>query len=123
MAVVEGGKHAITEYSTIEEFGFLSLVRLKLRTGRTHQIRVHMAHLNHPIFGDPTYGGRRIHYGAVTGRYKSFTHDLLMLLPRQALHARTLGFLHPVTRERVIFESTLPDDMQQALERIRAYTA
>jgi 23S rRNA pseudouridine1911/1915/1917 synthase len=123
MAVVEGGKHAITEYRTIEEFGFLSLVRLKLRTGRTHQIRVHMAHLKHPIFGDPTYGGRRIHYGAVTGGYKSFIHDLLMLLPRQALHARTLGFLHPVTRERVIFESALPDDMQQALERIKAYTA
>lgn len=120
MAVVEGGKHAITEYTTIEDFGPLSLVRLKLRTGRTHQIRVHLSHNRHPIFGDPTYGGRRIHYGLVTGRYKSFIHDLLMLLPRQALHARTLGFLHPLTRERVLFESVIPPDMTEILGRIRS---
>lgn len=120
MAVVEGGKHAVTEYETIEDFGPLSLLRLKLRTGRTHQIRVHLSHRKHPIFGDPTYGGRRIHYGSVTGRYKSFVHDLLLLLPRQALHARTLGFLHPLTRERVFFASALPADMTEALERIRA---
>lgn len=120
MAVVEGGKQAVTEYTTIEDFGPLSLVRLKLRTGRTHQIRVHLSHMKHPIFGDPTYGGRRIHYGSVTGRYKSFINGLLQLLPRQALHARTLGFVHPTTRERVHFESALPADMREALERIRA---
>jgi 23S rRNA pseudouridine1911/1915/1917 synthase len=121
MAVVEGGKHAVTEYASVEDFGFLSLIRLKLRTGRTHQIRVHLAHVKHPIFGDPTYGGRRIHYGAVTGRYKNFINDLLQLLPRQALHARTLGFIHPVSREKVVFERPLPADMQEALERIREY--
>ncbi len=123
VAVVEGGKYAATEYTVIEDFGFVSLVRLKLRTGRTHQIRVHMAHVRHPVFGDPTYGGRRIHYGAVTGRYKSFIHELLLLLTRQALHARTLGFTHPVTGERVAFESPLPPDMQEALQRIRDYVA
>lgn len=121
MAVVENGKQAVTEYSVIEDYGFLSLVRLKLRTGRTHQIRVHMASRNHPIFGDPTYGGRRIHYGAVTGRFKSFIHEQLLQLPRQALHARTLGFLHPSSRERVSFESALPADMQRLLEAIREY--
>ncbi len=123
VAVVEGGKYAATEYTVLEDFGFVSLVRLKLRTGRTHQIRVHMAHVRHPVFGDPTYGGRRIHYGAVTGRFKSFIHELLTLLPRQALHARTLGFMHPVTKEHVVFESALPDDMREALDRIRAYAA
>ncbi|MBE0645042.1 MAG: RluA family pseudouridine synthase [Bacteroidetes bacterium] len=123
VAVVEGGKYAATEYTVLEDYGFISLVRLKLRTGRTHQIRVHMAHVHHPVFGDPTYGGRRIHYGSVTGRFKSFIHELLILLPRQALHARTLGFVHPVTEERAAFESPLPADMREALDRIRAYAA
>lgn len=121
MAVVENGKQAVTDYSMIEDYGFLSLVRLKLRTGRTHQIRVHMASRNHAIFGDPTYGGRRIHYGEVTARFKRFIHEQLMLLPRQALHARTLGFLHPLSRERVFFESPLPEDMQRTLDAIREY--
>jgi 23S rRNA pseudouridine1911/1915/1917 synthase len=123
IAVVEGGKHAVTEYEVLVDFGFLSLVRLKLRTGRTHQIRVHMAHVRHPVFGDPTYGGRHIHYGSVTGRFKLFIHEMLMLLPRQALHARTLGFIHPVSKEPVSFESPLPADMQEALERIHAFVA
>ena len=121
MAVVENGKQAVTEYSLIEDYGFLSLIRLKLRTGRTHQIRVHTASRHHPIFGDPTYGGRRIHYGAVTALFKRFIHDQLMLLPRQALHARTLGFLHPISRERVFFECPLPADMQRTLDAIREY--
>ncbi|MFZ1730622.1 MAG: RluA family pseudouridine synthase [Bacteroidota bacterium] len=123
VAVVEGGKQAVTEYTVLVDFSFLSLVRLKLRTGRTHQIRVHMAHVGHPVFGDPTYGGRRIHYGAVTGRFKTFIHEMLLLLPRQALHARTLGFIHPVSHEPVSFDSPLPPDMQEALERIYAYVA
>ncbi len=123
VAVVEGGKHAVTEYAVLIDFGFVSLVRLKLRTGRTHQIRVHMAHVKHPVFGDPTYGGRRIHYGAVTGRFKIFIHELLLLLTRQALHARTLGFIHPVTKLPVSFESPLPEDMKEALERLHAYAS
>ncbi|MFA6233659.1 MAG: RluA family pseudouridine synthase [Bacteroidota bacterium] len=123
VAVVEGGKEAVTEYEVLIDFGFLSLVRLKLRTGRTHQIRVHMAHVRHPVFGDPTYGGRRIHYGLVTGRFKTFIHELLLLLPRQALHARTLGFIHPVTKQPISFESQLPADMLEALDRIHAFIA
>ncbi|MBR9976752.1 MAG: RluA family pseudouridine synthase [Bacteroidetes bacterium] len=122
IAVVEGGKPAITEYTTLEDFGFLSLLRVKLRTGRTHQIRVHMAFRKYPVFGDPAYGGRRIHYGSVTGRFKNFINELLVLLPRQALHARTLGFVHPESREQVFFECELPGDMREALARIRAFT-
>ncbi len=121
MAVVEDGKEARTDYEVLEDFGPLCLVRLRLHTGRTHQIRVHMAHMRHPLLGDPTYGGRRILYGAVTGPYKHFIEQLLTLLPRQALHARTLGFTHPVSGARVLFEAPLPRDMEQALEMLRDY--
>ncbi|MBL0175830.1 MAG: RluA family pseudouridine synthase [Ignavibacteria bacterium] len=121
MAVVEGGKEAVTGYEVLRSFGHLSLLRLRLRTGRTHQIRVHLSHLHHPVFGDPTYGGRRILYGSVTQRYKQFIEKLLDVMPRQALHARTLGFVHPVTRERVFVESALPADMQLVLDRLEEY--
>jgi 23S rRNA pseudouridine1911/1915/1917 synthase len=121
MAVVDEGKEARTDYEVLEDFGPLCLVRLRLHTGRTHQIRVHMAHERHPLFGDPTYGGRRIMYGAVTGPYKQFIEKLLTVLPRQALHARTLGFTHPVSGERMIFEAQLPGDMEQALAMLRDY--
>lgn len=120
MAVVEGGKEAVTEYRLIESFEHLSHLRLRLRTGRTHQIRVHLSHLHHPVFGDPTYGGRRILYGTVTQKYKTLIADLLHILPRQALHAKTLGFVHPATRERVFFESALPADMEEVLCRLRS---
>jgi len=121
MAVVEGGKEAVTEYSVLRDYGFLSHIRLRLRTGRTHQIRVHMSHIRHPVFGDPTYGGRRILYGTVTTRFKMLINELLGILPRQALHARTLGFKHPSSGEVVAFESSLPDDMRLALERIEQF--
>lgn len=123
MAVSDTGKNAITEYETLESWGSLSLVRLRLHTGRTHQIRVHLSTQHHPVFGDPTYGGRRIHYGPSTGTFKHFIEELLRILPRQALHARTLGFRHPVSGEWIDCASTLPDDMQTALRRVREYFA
>lgn len=120
IAVVEGGKHAVTEYEVMESFAYLTLLRLHLRTGRTHQIRVHLAHVHHPVFGDPTYLGRRIAWGPGTPRQKTEVDRWLGLLPRQALHAATLGFLHPVTGRRHRFAAPLPADMQTVLDDLRA---
>jgi 23S rRNA pseudouridine1911/1915/1917 synthase len=119
IAVLDDGKPATTKYEVIEEFDNLSLIRLKLLTGRTHQIRVHLASENKPVFGDQTYGGRRIVYGGVTPKRKAFVHNLFQQLPRQALHAKTIGFVHPDTREKVFFESELPGDMTYVLEQLR----
>jgi 23S rRNA pseudouridine1911/1915/1917 synthase len=119
MAVVAGGKAAVTEYTLLEQFPYLSLVKLKLRTGRTHQIRVHLAHIHHPVFGDPAYNGRQILFGSGSQKQKAEVQRLLGIMKRQALHARTLGFLHPVTGERISFASALPDDMVQVLELLR----
>ena len=113
------GKFAATEYEVLEEFKFLSLIRLKLRTGRTHQIRVHLLHIGHPVFGDPTYHGRRINYGELTARHRQEVTDLLKLMNRQALHAKTLGFVHPATRQRLHFDSELPGDFQDVLTEIK----
>ncbi|MFZ1083284.1 MAG: RluA family pseudouridine synthase [Candidatus Kryptoniota bacterium] len=117
-AVVENGKFAATEYEVLKEFRFLSLVRLKLRTGRTHQIRVHLSHIGHPVFGDPTYHGRRINYGEMTPRFKQEISDLLKIMNRQALHAKTLGFIHPATKEHLHFDSDLPQDFAEVLAEI-----
>ena len=95
MAVVKDGKTAVTDYTVLESFAYLSLVRLRLRTGRTHQIRVHLAHVQHPVFGDATYNGRRLLYRPGTPRQKGEVQSMLAILPRQALHARTLGFQRP----------------------------
>ncbi len=115
-AVVREGKPAVTEYRILRRFSAgLSLITLKLRTGRTHQIRVHLAHIRHPVFGDPTYGGRRIAYGETTQKRKARIANLLKIMPRQALHAKTLGFIHPVTKEFMRFDSDLPEDMQMLL--------
>lgn len=114
------GKWAVTHYEVIERFRMLSLVRLRLETGRTHQIRVHLAHLGHPVFGDPVYGGRKRH---VTGLNVDDTRILVNLLhgfKRQALHARALGFVHPVTKQPLHFESDLPEDMQTLIEALRS---
>lgn len=113
------GRHAVTYYSVIEEFGFASLLKLNLKTGRTHQIRVHLSSMNHPIFGDRTYGGDRICYGAALPKMKSRVDNLLEIMPRQALHAKTLGFIHPHTNEMVRFDSQLPQDMKDLLEKLR----
>jgi len=119
MAVVAGGKAAVTEFTVLEQFSYLALLRLKLRTGRTHQIRVHLAHISHPVFGDPTYGGRRIVWGPGTPGQKSVVQRLLGLIGRQALHARTIGFVHPVTQKQVFFESQIPADMAAVLDALR----
>ncbi len=122
MAVVEeGGKLAITTYETQERLYLLSLVKLKLGTGRTHQIRVHMAHIGHPVFGDAVYGGRNRRMGALTAGERKIAARYLERLPRQALHARTLGFEHPYTKQWLQFDSDLPEDMRQLLEMAREY--
>ncbi|RJP58632.1 MAG: RluA family pseudouridine synthase [Melioribacteraceae bacterium] len=113
------GKHAHTFYEVIEEFEFASLIKLKLKTGRTHQIRVHMSHINHPIFGDPTYGGRVIVHGSNLPKMKSRIHNLLEIMPRQALHAKTLGFYHPIKKEKILVDSELPDDMNLLIDKLR----
>jgi 23S rRNA pseudouridine1911/1915/1917 synthase len=113
------GKTAVTLYEVIEEFEFTSLIKLNLRTGRTHQIRVHLSSLNHPVFGDATYGGRDIHYGLQLPKVKSRVNNLLGIMPRQALHAKTIGFIHPHTKEFVKFTSGLPEDFSQLLEKLK----
>jgi 23S rRNA pseudouridine1911/1915/1917 synthase len=118
VAVTAEGKHAVTDYEVIKEFEFLSLIRLKLHTGRTHQIRVHLAHIGHPVFGDPTYGGRGHQWGGLAGSMAHHAQNLLKLIGRQALHAKTIGFIHPVTKEQVEFGSDLPEDMQDVLKQL-----
>ena len=120
MAVVDGGKSAATEYTVLEQFPYLALLRLKLRTGRTHQIRVHLAHINHPVFGDPTYNGRRIVWGSGGGAQKSEVQRFLALMPRQALHAKTIGFVHPSTRRVLFFDTRLPADMAGLLDLLQS---
>ena len=115
----EKGKLSITNYEVLEEYEFLSLLKLNLKTGRTHQIRVHMSHSGHPVFGDETYGGREPHSVNLTSNIKSQIKNLLELIPRQSLHARVLGFIHPHTKESLRFDSELPDDMKQILERVK----
>jgi 23S rRNA pseudouridine1911/1915/1917 synthase len=119
--VREGGKYACTEYSVIERFHACTLLALKLRTGRTHQIRVHCAHIKHPLVGDEQYGGGQALVGGNSASLRHHAEKLLALIPRQALHARTLGFTHPKTGKWLEFESALPDDFAQALEAARAF--
>jgi len=123
MAVVAPGKgkRAITHYKTIEKFGYTTMTQFRLETGRTHQIRVHAAHLKHPIFGDVTYGGDRIRYGKDEGQRRAFYKNLFKMLPRQALHAASLGFKHPATGKEMDFDAELPQDMQDVVERLRSF--
>lgn len=115
------GKPAVTHYRVTEKLGYVSLVECKLETGRTHQIRVHFQHIRHPLFNDPVYGGDRILKGTTFSKYKQFIENCFRILPRQALHARSLAFDHPVTRKRMVFDSELPDDMQQVIGKWRNY--
>ncbi len=115
------GKHAVTHYKVLEELGYVNLIQCQLETGRTHQIRVHMKYLGHPLFNDDTYGGDQVLRGTTFSKYKQFVHNCFKMLPRQALHAKTLGFVHPVTGEEMLFDSELPDDMTQVIDRWRDY--
>ncbi len=115
------GKPAITHYSVIEDYGYVSLVECRLETGRTHQIRVHFSHIKHPLFNDEEYGGEKILRGTTFARYQQFVRNCFTILPRQALHAKSLSFDHPVTGKRLSFDSELPDDMQKVTEKWRNY--
>lgn len=117
------GRNAVTHYKVLERFHYVTLLECRLETGRTHQIRVHMQYLKHPLFNDEVYGGDKILRGTVTAKYSKFVENCFKILPRQALHAMSLGFTHPTTGEAMYFESPLPDDMQEAIKKWRKYTA
>lgn len=115
------GKEAITHYKVLERFGYVTLVECILETGRTHQIRVHMKHIGHPLFNDDFYGGDKILKGTVFAKYKQFVENCFAICPRQALHAKTLGFIHPTSGKEMFFESSLPDDIQTVIDKWRIY--
>ncbi len=115
------GKHAVTHWRVIERLRYVSLVECKLETGRTHQIRAHMKFIGHPLFNDAMYGGDKIRKGTQFSKYKTFVQNCFTLLPRQALHAKSLGFIHPKTEVPLFFESPLPEDMESVLEKWRGY--
>ena len=117
----DAGKPAITHYKVLERLGYVTLVECQLETGRTHQIRAHMKHIGHTLFNDERYGGNAILKGTSFSKYKQFVENCFKLLPRQALHAKTLGFEHPKTGEWMQFDSTIPTDLQEALEKWRHY--
>lgn len=117
----EAGKHAVTHYKVIERLNYVTLVECKLETGRTHQIRVHMKYIGHTLFNDTRYGGDRILKGTVYSKYKHFIENCFDIMPRQALHAATLGFIHPVTGKEMFFEAPLPAEFQAVLEKWRKY--
>lgn len=116
------GKHAITHYKVIERFGYTTLIECTLETGRTHQIRVHMDWIGHPLFNDERYGGDRILKGTVYSKYKKFVENCFEIIPRHALHAHTLGFIHPVTKKEMFFVNPIPKDLQYAIEKWRSFS-
>ncbi len=118
----EIGKHAVTHYKVLERLGYVTLISCKLETGRTHQIRVHLKHIGHTIFNDERYGGNQILKGTTFTKYKQFIDNCFKTLPRQALHAKTLGFEHPTTGEFISFDTQLPNDMQKCIEKWREYS-
>ena len=118
----EFGKHAVTHYKVLERFGYVTLIECRLETGRTHQIRIHMKHIGHPLFNDNEYGGDKILKGLSSNKYNQFIKNCFDLLPRQALHAKTLGFTHPVSGEVVQFTSEIPTDIEAVLKKWRVYT-
>lgn len=121
MADQNQGKHAVTHYKVLERLGYVTLVKCVLETGRTHQIRVHMKHIGHVLFNDERYGGNEILKGTHFSKYKQFVNNCFDICPRQALHAKTLGFVHPKTGEEMFFTSELPKDMTELIEKWRTY--
>lgn len=115
------GKTAVTHYQVLEDMYYVSLIKCQLETGRTHQIRVHMKHTNHPLFNDERYGGDQIVKGTVYTKYKQFVHNCFKILPRHALHAQSLGFIHPTTKEEMNFTTDIPQDMSDVVDKWRAY--
>lgn len=118
----EFGKKAITHYKVLERFSYVSLVECKLETGRTHQIRVHMKHIGHTLFSDAQYGGDAVLKGTIYTKYKQFVNNAFKMCPRQALHAKSLGFIHPTTGKEMYFEKEMPEDMANVIEKWRNYT-
>ena len=117
----EYGKHAVSHYKVLERFGYTTLIECKLETGRTHQIRAHFKHIGHPLFNDNEYGGNKVLKGTTFTKYKQFVHNCFKICDRQALHAKSLGFAHPITNKDVFFDSELAEDMQQLIEKWRKY--
>lgn len=117
----EKGKWSVTHYKVLERFNYVTLVQCELETGRTHQIRAHMQHIGHPLFNDAPYGGAQIRKGTIFAKYKQFVENCFEIIPRQALHAKTLGFIHPTTKKYIHFETELPEDFSQVLEKWRNY--
>ena len=115
------GKHAVTHWRVVERFGYVTLIECQLETGRTHQIRVHMQYIGHPLFNDEAYGGNRILKGTTFTKYQQFIRNCFNLMPRQALHAKSLGFKHPITGKMIQFESELPEDFSAVVEKWRGY--
>ncbi len=118
----ETGRTAITHYKVIERFGYVTLVECRLETGRTHQIRVHFKHIGHPLFNDESYGGSAILKGTTFAKYKQFVHNCFDMIPRQALHAKSLGFIHPATKQYIHFDSDYPPDLNGVILKWRQYT-
>ncbi len=119
----ESAKHAVTHYKVLERFGYVTVVQCRLETGRTHQIRVHMSHIGHPLFNDARYGGSDIRKGTIYAKYRQFIENCFELCPRQALHAKTLGFVHPGTKEIIRFDSKIPEDMESMISKWRNYVS
>jgi 23S rRNA pseudouridine1911/1915/1917 synthase len=117
----ETGRHAVTHYKVLQRFGYVTLVQCNLETGRTHQIRVHMRYIGHPLFNDDTYGGDKILKGTTFTNYKAFVNNCFATIPRHALHAKSLGFEHPVTKKEMLFDSEYPEDLKAVLERWSNY--
>ncbi|HXC06447.1 MAG TPA: RluA family pseudouridine synthase [Bacteroidia bacterium] len=117
------GKHAVTHWKVLERFGYVTLIQCKLETGRTHQIRAHLRYIGHPLFNDDTYGGDKILKGTTFQKYRMFIENCFKLMPRQGLHAKSLGFKHPTSGKYMLFESEIPADMEAVLKKWRTYTA